>query len=130
MSESEKKILAVMNDLFFSVKIIDAAKKLGMKVEVLKDKAVVLERVKAQPAMVIFDLNYAAAEPLDLIQKIKADAATRGVNTIGFISHVQTEMRAKAQESGCDVVLARSAFAQNLPAILQNGAIRNSGVAD
>jgi hypothetical protein len=38
---------------------------------------------------------------------------------VGFISHVQTELKQKAQESGCDVVVARSSFAQNLPAILE-----------
>ena len=119
MTGTEIKILAVMNDLFFQVKIIDAAKKLGLTVEFLKDRETVFEKVKAQPAMVIFDLNYAAADPLDLIRRIKADPETRLVSIVGFVSHVQTELRLKAHESGCDMVVARSAFVQNIPAILQ-----------
>jgi hypothetical protein len=32
---------------------------------------------------------------------------------------VQTDLKRKAQETGCDTVVARSVFAQNLPAILE-----------
>ena len=38
---------------------------------------------------------------------------------IGFVSHVQTELKQRAKEIGCDTVVARSVFAQNLPAILE-----------
>jgi CheY-like chemotaxis protein len=119
MPEKMQTVLAVMSDLFFSVKMNDAAKKLGMKMEFVKDKALVLEKVKAKPSMIILDLNCDAAEPLDLIARLKLDADTKKIPMIGFISHVQTDLRQKARESGCDVVLARSAFAQDLPAILE-----------
>jgi len=108
------KILAVMNDLFFSVKINDAAKRLGMTAEFVKDKTVALEKIKANPPLVIFDLNCATADPLELIR------AAAGIPTIGFVSHVQTDLRQKAIESGCGVVAARSAFAQNLEAMLES----------
>jgi CheY-like chemotaxis protein len=119
---SEKKILAVMTDLFFSVKINDIAKKLGMTVEFLKDREVVLEKVGAQPAVVIFDLNYDAVDPIGLIRRIKGDPATKRISMIGFVSHVQAELKLSAQESGCDMVVARSVFAQNLPMILKRHA--------
>jgi CheY-like chemotaxis protein len=119
MSSADHKVLAVMNDLFFSVQIMDAAKKLGLTVEFLKDKETVLEKVKDRPSLVIFDLNYAAADPLDLIRRIKADAATADVRTFGFISHVQIEIKRQAEESGCDTVVARSVFAKTLPDILR-----------
>lgn len=122
MPVQPKKIIAVMTDLFFSVKILDIAKKFGMPVEFVKDKAAVLEKVKENPSVVIFDLNYEAADPIDVIQKIKGDPETRRVSTIGFVSHVQTELKLRAQQSGCDIVMARSVFAQNLPDILKRHA--------
>jgi len=118
----EKKVLAVMTDLFFSVKINDIAKKLGMSVEFVKDKETVLEKVKLKPAVVIFDLNYDAADPVGTIRQIKSDPATKRVSTIGFVAHVQTDLKMAAQESGCDMVVARSVFATNLPAILKRHA--------
>jgi len=112
------KILAVMSDLFFSVKINDAAKKLGMTAEFVKDKTLALEKAKLKPPLIIVDLNCDAADPLDLIAKIKANPETAAIPIIGFVSHVQTELKKRAQEIGCDTVVARSVFAQNLPAIL------------
>jgi CheY-like chemotaxis protein len=113
------KVLAVMSDLFFSVKINDAAKKLGMTAEFVKDKTLALEKAKSKPPLIILDLNCDAAAPLDLIAAIKADPETARIPLIGFISHVQVELKQKAQAAGCDKVLARSVFAQNLPAILE-----------
>ena len=120
MPEEVKTVLAVMSDLFFSVKINDAAKKLGMSVAFVKDKELVLQKVKSKPSMIILDLNCEIAEPLDLIARIKQDPETKDITIISFVSHVQTELKQKAQQSGCDVVVARSAFAQNLETILKN----------
>src|ERR1700733_8179653 len=116
--EAARKIVVVMNDLFFSVKINDAAKKLGMAVQIVKDREVALEKIQAGPALAIFDLNCNSADPIELIRLLKADPATSGIPTIGFVSHVQTDTRRKAVESGCDVVVARSVFAQDLTEIL------------
>jgi hypothetical protein len=50
---------------------------------------------------------------------LKSDAETKTVRIIGFVSHVQGELKQKAHETGCDMVLARSAFSQNLPMLLK-----------
>jgi CheY-like chemotaxis protein len=118
MVEQAGKILAVMSDLFFSVKINDAAKKFGMTAEFVKDKALALEKAKAQPPLIIIDLNCAAADPLDIIARLKADPATADITMIGFVSHVQAQLKQDAQHNGCDIVVARSAFAQNLEEIV------------
>ena len=119
-----KKILAVVSDLFFSVKINDAAKRAGMSVEFIKDEDEVLIKAKAKPALIIFDLNFESVNPLALIRKLKASAEYKGISMIGYLSHIQGELKQQAHETGCDMVLARSAFSQNLPQILK----RHSGV--
>ena len=119
-----KKVLAVVSDLFFSVKINDAAKRAGMTVEFVKDEQDLLARAKAQPTLIILDLNFDSVKPLDLISKLKANDELKSISLIGFLSHVQGELKQKAHETGCDMVLARSAFSQNLPQILK----RHSGV--
>lgn len=124
MLKREKKVLAVVDDLFFAVKINEAAKRSGMNVQFLKTEEDVLEGAKTQPTLMIFDLNNNTLEPLNLITRIKSDPETRQVNTLAFVSHVQGELKQKAQESGCDMVMARSAFSQNLPQILR----RHSGI--
>jgi CheY-like chemotaxis protein len=128
MPEStDKRIIAVMSDLFFSAKINDAAKKLGITVEFVKDKAVVLEKATLKPAMLLIDLNCDSADPLDLIARIKAEPGTRDIAMVGFVSHVRADLKNRAQQSGCDLVVARSAFAQNLDQILARASGPTSG---
>lgn len=118
----DKKLLAVLSDLFFTVKITDAARRAGMRVDFVKDEAEVLEKAQSKPALIIMDLNYGGIQPLKLISKLKANADLKKISIIGFLSHVQGELKQKAHESGCDMVLARSAFSQNLPQILKRHA--------
>ena len=118
-----KRLLAVVSDLFFSVKIGDAAKRAGMHVEFVKDEAALLEKAQSGPAVIIFDLNMNGVQPLRMITKLKATPELKGISLIGFVSHVQGELKQQAHEAGCDIVMARSAFSQNLPQILK----RHSG---
>jgi CheY-like chemotaxis protein len=108
------KILAVMSDLFFSVKINDAAKRSGRTAEFVKDHALALEKAREQPHLIIIDLNCDAAGPMELIREIKADPATAGIPMVGFVSHVQVVLREQALKLGCDTVVARSVFDQGL----------------
>ena len=124
MQSQHKKVLAVVSDLFFSVKITDAAKRAGMAIELVKDPKEVLVKAKAKPSVIIFDLNFEDANPLQLIAKLKGSPEFKGISLIGYLSHVQGELKQAAQEAGCDMVMARSAFSQNLPLILK----RHSGV--
>jgi PleD family two-component response regulator len=121
--QGSKKVLAVLSDLFFSVKINDAAKRAGLLVEFVKDHDEVLAKAKSHPTLIIFDLNFESVDPLGVIAKLKSNAELKGISVIGFLSHVQGELKQKAHETGCDMVLARSAFSQNLPQILK----RHSG---
>ncbi len=117
-----KRILAVLDDLFFMVKINESAKQAGLPIEFVKTETDVLERAKAHPALIIFDLNYQGVDALKLVQTLKADEGTKGISLIGYLSHVQGELKVKAQEAGCNAVMPRSAFSQNLPQILKRHA--------
>jgi CheY-like chemotaxis protein len=117
--EEKKRVLAVMEDLFFMVKINESAKRAGFAVEFVKSEADALANAKTGPALIIVDLNYHGIDPLKLIAELKASPETKPISLIGFVSHVQGELKQKAQEAGCDMVLARSAFSQNLPQILK-----------
>jgi CheY-like chemotaxis protein len=108
-----------MQDLMFMVRIQEAAKRAGMETAVVKTKADLIRKAAEQPVLIIFDLNYSAGEPLEAIKALKADASTSAIHLLAFVSHVQTDLRASAFASGCDTVLARSAFVQSLPEIMQ-----------
>jgi CheY-like chemotaxis protein len=122
MQKESKRALAVLSDLFFSVKLADAAKRAGVALEFVKEAKDVLEKARQKPAFIIFDLNFEAVKPLDLISELKKTPETKGVSLIAYVSHVQGELKQQAHEAGCDMVLARSAFSQNIPQIFKRHA--------
>ncbi|MEO7653661.1 MAG: response regulator, partial [Bryobacteraceae bacterium] len=97
-------------------------KRAGIPVEYVTEEKAVMERAKTHPTLIIFDLNFESAHPLRLIAKIKASAELKHISLIGYLSHVQGELKQKAQESGCDMVMPRSAFSLNLAQILKRHA--------
>lgn len=124
MSQKPRKILAVVEDLFFVVKINDAAKRSGFACEFLKSAQDVIDRARQEPPlMIIVDLNARSVKPVDLIARLRAEEPLKKVSIIAFVSHVEAELKNRAQSAGASMVLARSAFSTNLPQILK----RHSG---
>ena len=120
--QEPKRVLAVVNDLFFSVKISEAAKRNGLALEFVKDSGEVLAKAQERPSLIVFDLNFESVDPLQLITQLKADANTKSVSLLGYLSHLQSELKVQAQDAGCDMVLARSAFSQNMLMIFKRHA--------
>lgn len=114
----QKTVLAILDDLIFTAKIQDAAKRAEMKLILATTAADALENAKNGPDVIVLDLNMHGLDTLQLIRTLKAEAATSGIRLVGFVSHVQTTVREQASAAGCDQVVARSAFSHNLPAIL------------
>ncbi|MBV6433587.1 MAG: hypothetical protein IANPNBLG_03765 [Bryobacteraceae bacterium] len=122
-TQESRKILALVSDLMFIVKITEAAKRNGMPVECVKTDSDLLDKAGEKPRLIIMDLNIASAQPVKLIEQLKASESTKDISILSYVSHVQGELKQKAQEAGADVVMARSALSQNLIQILK----RHSG---
>jgi hypothetical protein len=120
--DAPTKIFFFIEDLFFTAKIQETSRKLGVKVAFVKnDKDVIAQLTgteEERPGLIVFDLNNTAAKPLTLIPKLKSKLK-KGTSIIGFLSHLQGDLKAKATEAGCDTVMPRAAFSQNLPNLLR-----------
>jgi hypothetical protein len=121
--DAPTKIFCFIDDLFFQAKINETAKKLGIKVEFLKgDKDSVAKLTDSaeeeRPTLVVFDLNNLNAKPMTLIPKFKAKFK-KATSIVGFLNHLQGDLKLKAIEAGCDTVMPRSAFSQSLPNLLR-----------
>jgi hypothetical protein len=117
------RIYCFIDDLFFMAKIQETARKLGIKVCFVKNEKDTVADMLAlpeeeRPTLIVFDLNNANAKPLTLIPKLKTKLK-RATSIVGFLSHLQGELKAKAIEAGCDTVMPRSAFSQTLPNLLR-----------
>jgi hypothetical protein len=127
--DAQTHIYFFVDDLFVTAKIQESARKLGIKVGFVKNEKDDVARLTSgeeqdKPALIVFDLNNANAKPLTLVPKLKTKLK-RSVSIVGFLSHLQGDLKAKAVEAGCDAVMPRAAFSQNLPNLLRRYGIQD-----
>lgn len=114
-------VLAAVDDFLFRSKIRTVAKQAGVAITFVKTRDEILEQSRVlRPSLVILDLNDPKAEPIETVAAMKQDPDLAGLRTMGFVSHVHTEIIGAARKAGIDEVLARSTFAGNLAEILQS----------
>ena len=123
-----------IEDLFITAKIQETARKLGVKVAFVKNDKEAIAQLTAgddldRPALIVVDLNNANAKPLTLIPKLKTKLK-KTASIVGFLSHLQGDLKAKAVEAGCDTVMPRAAFSQNLPNLLRRYGVEETEEAN
>jgi DNA-binding NarL/FixJ family response regulator len=124
--------IALIDDLFFQAKVRETAKQIGVALETAATGEQLLKAAAANPgALILVDLN-ARQGALGAIEQICAQngPASAGITAtagkpgnprrvIAFLSHVQTELAERARAAGCQEVMPRSKFTQNLAEILR-----------
>ena len=135
VNENEKSgadVLALVDDLFFQAKMVETARRVGIKLKTVSTGAALMDALSGgsnqapggnsggaaggdMPRLIVVDLN-ARQGPLEAIEKLQAGG--NPVPVIGFLSHVQTDLAERARAAGCRQVMPRSSFTQNLSEIL------------
>jgi CheY-like chemotaxis protein len=109
------RVVGLMNDLFFQMKIAETAKHLGVEFKVAANGEVLANMLEPPTKLVIVDLN-AKSDPVATISRLRA--TEKELPIVSFLSHVQVELAAQAKAAGATEVMARSVFTQNLAKIL------------
>ena len=116
--------IALIDDLFFLAKVHETAKHTGVTLETAATGEQLLKAAAASPsALILVDLN-ARHGALDAVEHLCAsNGAASGQGqprrVIAFLSHVQTDLAERARSAGCQDVMPRSKFTQNLAEILR-----------
>jgi len=109
------RVVALIDDLFFQMKIAETAKHVGVDFKVAGNAAVVATMLEPPTKLVIIDLN-AKSDPVGTIARLRTTQPRLPV--VSFLSHVQRDLAEQAKAAGATEVLPRSAFTQNLASIL------------
>jgi DNA-binding NarL/FixJ family response regulator len=109
------RVVALMDDIFFQMKVAETAKHLGIEFKVATTVDALMTMLDPPTQLVIVDLN-ARSKPVEAIVKLRA--AVKDMRVVAFLSHVQKELAQQAKDAGCDEVMPRSSFTQNLAEIL------------
>jgi hypothetical protein len=105
-------VLALVRDLMFSSRVTAAARAVQVPVKTVRDPAA----LAAEPGrLLLLDLN----QPGTIDAAVAWKASNPSGQTIGFVSHVDSETIAAARDAGIDRILARGQFLQILPELLR-----------
>ena len=112
------RVIKVVGELFFSTKITEVCKTLGVEHCVARSKER-LEILLAEeiPSLVLLDLGIASGDGTELASVALTYPACRRI--VGFYSHTADDLRQSALGIGMKEVLPRSRFFVIMPEIIQ-----------
>ncbi|HLD12875.1 MAG TPA: hypothetical protein VJB87_04755 [Candidatus Nanoarchaeia archaeon] len=115
----KKLILAAVADFHFSTKIHELARGLGKEVFFLRTPTEVFRPFTVTPELIIVDLNNTKVDALSLITRIKRDPKLSSIPMVGYLSHVQVQLKQQAEQAGCNRVVPRTHFAERMKSYLE-----------
>ena len=108
--------LLLCDDLIFTSRITGTAKALGLLVRSARDVALLSSMAREKPpTCVLLDLQH---PQLDLVALLIELRAIGPMCVVGYGSHVDAATLHAARVAGCDPVLPRSRFVEELPTAL------------
>ncbi len=111
----DKRIMVLLGDLFFAPAVQSALSQLGYAPDVRHVESPPGELGDPPPALLIVELDAPQSAWEPLVQQAK----DRGVPSLGYGPHVDLDLRQRALDAGITQVVGRSAFATQLPSLVQ-----------
>lgn len=112
---AETPCLVLCDDLIFSSRITGTGEALGLPARVARTPAQLEQLARAQPpACVIVDLHCPGLDITALVPRLREGRGAMPF-IVGYGSHVDVATLRRAREAGCDLVLPRSQFVEDLP---------------
>ena len=109
--------LLLSDDLIFTSRITATAQAQNLPILVARSQALLQALARQEsPACVIVDLDNPGLEVHELVRQLRTAAVPPFV--VAYGSHVDAAGLRGAREAGCDLVLPRSKFVEDLPAQL------------
>ena len=112
-------VIIAVDDLIFLSKIQAASREAGVSIEIMATPDEVEKKLQGRQSMLIVDLNAEKFSPLELIDRVRKSSTSADTKIVGFFSHMQMELKKRAERLGCDLVLPKSRFIVELASLLR-----------
>jgi CheY-like chemotaxis protein len=112
--------LLVAGDVFFTAKLRDTLKHLGIAARSVRTDADLEAALAAsKPRLIIVDLAAQGLDAVAAVRRMKSEGgATGAIPMIAFAGHVAAERLAAASAAGADRVVTNGQISSNLPGLL------------
>ena len=116
--ESAPVGLLLSDDMIFTSRITGTARALGITVKTARSSEVLLAMApQHRPALILVDLSNPGLQLPELLQALRTSSSSMP-RMVAYGSHVDAAVLRAAREAGCDPVLPRSKFVEELPRAL------------
>jgi CheY-like chemotaxis protein len=118
-ADTRPPLAALVKDLFFSSKITETTRHLGL-VALIEDKADAFEEtIRAErPGIALIDLGLSDVDWASAVRRLRADPAFATLPIVAFGPHMDLEARERALAAGCTEFLSNSKLATDLAHIV------------
>jgi CheY-like chemotaxis protein len=107
--------LLLSDDLLFASRITSTGQALRLPIKSARNSELLKKLVEQEkPRCLLIDLSNPGLEIAALIADVRTSCSPTP-RIVAYGSHVDTETLRKAREAGCDIVLPRSKFVEQLP---------------
>jgi CheY-like chemotaxis protein len=117
--DRQQPILALVNDLFFTLKIGDTAKSVGVPIQFASNTQEFLDSFhKTRPALVIADLTLGEADMAALFEQLAEDGSQTAVPILGYTTHADWK-RTGPLHDRCTKVVTKDTLSRRLAELIQ-----------
>jgi hypothetical protein len=109
------RVVAVFDDLLLGSNVLGMLRAAGHDAELAGSGAVV---APDGAAVLIVDLGGAGFDGVALVERLAAAGQLAGTRTLGVYSHVEHDVKVRAEAAGFDLVVPRSRFAREGAALV------------
>jgi CheY-like chemotaxis protein len=111
-------VVALVDDLMFVSRIREAARGHGLEVRTVRHIPELLEACRDHGRLVVLDLDTPRLPALEALSALRAEPGLSALPVVGFFSHVHAERGRLARAAGCTHAVPRSAFVEEMHALL------------
>jgi DNA-binding NarL/FixJ family response regulator len=114
--------LILSADLMFGSRLLASLKTAGHSADLLGDEAKLRTRLSDGEAgdgkVLIADLTDDRLDGASTLESLRDEGLTGSLHTLAFFSHVEADVRERAQRAGFDLIVARSRMAREAAAVV------------
>ena len=112
------RVVALVPDLLFGSKVLSMLENAGHEVTLTGEEDEARTEAEFSDVLVV-DLTTDTIDGIMLVDSMVAGGELRGQRTLGFYSHVETDVPDRAREAGFDLVVPRSRMAREGPQLVE-----------
>jgi CheY-like chemotaxis protein len=117
--QPSKTILALVDDLFFTLKIGDTAKHLGISAHFAADGSELSRRLdRLRPALMIVDLTLSCVYMTDVFEGLASDPPQAAVPILGYTTHADWKRTGPLHDK-CTRVVTKDTLSRSLAELIR-----------